>query len=445
MASPMDNGRSPYYGEAGLMPKIALDRSRRTNTRLIRGPFVDIPPTAGLLTEPVLANMACDKSFVYKHTWDYNTASQGLVTLPKGHIIAFNSGGNIDFADINDNGSRINPIGLSYLNLFQPKADRLAANRPGVAIRGYFELPVFATYAAANAAGHKWGAILGTLAPGDYLRVCGSSADGANAPGWLTNLNIAGNHKLDFTHDPGTIIAQLFEFDSGPTFEGLMEWVQPEDPWEFEASWDYWVGADSTKKIYRDPNSPTGFSFDANGYTAIWPGPNFPEGQAQMEQYYWKDARGIPDLSDGQEWRTYQQDTIGGYTTGIAQTSVTFYFYYHTFGGVGMAMKRDDSAALNATTDIYDVPAATGGNTIVAWLEGLAAGTLTWSIVNDGKGTISVTAANSAPGPGAGSVTNLTIPAKVMYFLAKGQVAGVPVMIDEKNCTGLGRFQLQMK
>ena len=448
MALPKDvTGRVPYYGSSGLMPRPGLDRTRRTNNRLIRGPYVSIPPIVSLLTEPTAASRAdwsgavSLKAFSHPYNADYNTASQGICVLSKGHIIAFNDAGNIDFAVSGEASQRAKPIGMNYLNLMQPVGDRLAGNRPGVATSGYFELPVFPNYTAAGT--HKWGAILANdLKPGDYLRACNGAAaanayGGANAVGWLTNMDNGGG-AAKLTSAAMGIIAQVMEFDQGPSFDGLVEWVQEDDPREWEDAVAFYIGGDATKIVYRDPSSPTGFSYNGAAFDTNWPGNQFPGGQPTLEGQPWKDAPGVLGLTDGANWETWQQDSFV-ITTVPAQTTATLYLYYHIYAGTGAPLRLDGSAWNDTVTDLV-TSASISGVTLQNFLRTAGGGMVNTetvaSAVDDGKGTIVVSLTGMQPSLSYGAVP--------VFFLAKGQVAGVPAMIDIAKCSGLARFTLNM-
>jgi len=464
MAKAATMGRAPVYGASGLMPQPYVDKTRgRTNNRLIRGPHVDIIPMHGLEVDP--APQVAAKQMEYKWTWDNNTASQGQCVLPKGNMVAFNNSGLLDYADIHANpasatvGQTRYVSGLSYLNLFKPVADRLSANRPGIAVRGYFELPVFESYDDADAAEHVWGAIVAPqgILPGDVLRICGSdptnsNADGTRAPGWFTNVKLqhttlaASAQKLDPYDD--IVIAQIFEFDDGPVFDGLAEWVQFDNPFEFEFGKGFWTGnpADDgyaaydgeDRRFWRDPNSNTLFSYGPNDA-----GKGMYPYDPRLQDPWFRDAMGIPNLSDGANWQTWQQDRFTLDNTGGAlQNSagaIVLQLYYYAFGGVGAALKGNGVAGTLDNTDIL-ADGTTYGTTldVQAWLRAQdgGGGTEAVAVDDNGEGILTLTITNPR---------TIDYGAVELFFRAKGQVAGVPVNIDIAKCIGVARFQLYLR
>ena len=439
MAIAATNDRPPVYGSSGLMPRPFVDYSRgRTNNRLIRGPKIDVPATVGLETDPI---QAINKAMDYKWTHDHNTASQGRVLIPKGHIVAFSDDGLIRFADADASDQTIYPAGLSYLNLFKPVADRLAANRPGLAVRGYFELPVFGSYADAIAAGHKWGAIIAhndgagaySLKAGDMLRLCGSGAagalanvQGALAPGWLTNSSSTAGAPL--TPYAGEALAQILEFDQGPTFDGLTEWVQFDNPFEFEYGETEWLGGDADRYVIRDPNSPTGYTFN-----------NYPY-DPRLQDPWFREAAGLPNLSDGASWEVISEQKViipDGSAGAYTGDDKIIKLYYYAFGGIGALLKPGGGAWDDTTTDVFV------DNLLTTTLDGAtvpgnATALSVDSVSDDGIGTLTITIS------GGGNVADiggeLTLAVK-----SKGQVAGVPVNIDIQKCIGLARFQMNLR
>ena len=289
------------------------------------------------------------------------------------------------------------------------------------------------------------------LKAGDLLRYMGTGDGGNAALGWLTNGN--GNNGAKLTplggaQDKG-IIAQCLEFDQGPVFDGFLEWVQPEDPREFEDDITFWRTGDSNRVMFRDPSVDGGFVNQnladptsvqgAYPYSEIWADATG-VGQPELAAQPWKDAAGIPALTDGANWESIMRTVLGGFTKPAGQTSVTFVLYYHTYAGVGQALKPDHTALVTADaigSYIFDSDALSGGLTLTQWMVFLDGTAVVASRSNDGKGTITITYTVAAAA--------LVIPAKSFYFLAMGQVAGVPTNIDIARCIGLARFQLLVR
>jgi len=429
--------RPGVYGTGGLIPSPWAVPGKRTNNRLIRGPKVDVPATVGLEIDPA---PAVDKSFQYQFNWDHDTASSATVLMSKGNIAAFNDNGLLEFADYDAVDQKVYPVGLTYLNQMKPVADRLAGNRPAFAIRGFFELPVFATYADAAAVSHKWGAVLaydGSLMPGDTLRLCGSGGgttwDGALAPGWLTNANAAGTAKL--TPYESGIIAQVYEFDEGPSFDGLTEWVQFDNPYEYEDNEAFWRGADAKRHGWRDPDSNTGFSFGPGGAGSD-------EGMYPYDprygDEYWRDAAGLPNLSDGANWESVISEKITFPDATAAPVTFDAYVFYYAFGNVGALLEADGTPWADDVDETYVNAALT--TTLNGYDDGSGgfnSGTvLVNSASDDGKGTLTLNITYGAGGTGG----DLEV-----YNKSKGQVAGVPVNIDIARCIGLVRLQLLVR
>jgi len=465
MATARTQARPNVYGSGGLMPQPYIDRSAtgrgRTNNRLIRGPKVDVVPMYGLEVDPapsadIHTSLSVSKALSYKWTHDQNTASQGLVVLPKGHIVSFNNNGLLDYADWDVRGGNYAQTqylnGMSYLNLFRPVADRLAANRPGIATRGYFELPVFASYADAVAANHRWGAIIaynGEIKPGDLMRVCGSTKEGVLSVGWLTNKqNTAGAKITAATQAADRAFCQVYEFDDGPTFEGLLNWVQFDNPFEFEFGKGMWTGdpaddgyADyegNKRRYWRDPSSPTGFSYGPNAA-----GEGMYPYDPRLQDPLFRDAMGIPNLTDGANWQSWQHDKISS-TTGTA-TTLVFKLYYYRFAGIGQALNLAGTGAFVDEGDLLVEPVGdplvpSTADSFTTWIQAEACwniGSAIASCVDDGVGTITITVTGLTPSTPGTSVD--------CFFRAQGQVAGVPVNIDISRCIGVARFAMMVR
>jgi len=393
---------------SGLMPKPYVDRTTRTNNRLIVGPKVDVPAISGL--ELSLAEVtAAAKTFNYLWTDEQYTASEGSIVIAKGHLVAFRGDDNkLGFADLDAASNRSAAVvGLTYMSLFKPVRGRLAGNRPGIARKGYFELPIFASYADAHAVGHKWGAVIGdpssTLIPGAYLGACGSATDGADAVGWMKRVASKAN-----------AVAQVLEVNVGPTFDGLLEWVTFDNPMEFEMDGDFWKNTaavypdgTTTEPVVRDPNSPTGYSFRNQPYDPT------------LQDPLYRDARGIPNLSDGANWVvTLSQSVV---IPNAATGSITLRYY--TFGGVGASLNVAESGPAAASADLTFSPALNGATVID-------------SVTDDTDGTITVVFSAINAADRGDTVT--------VSFKAKGQVAGVPTNIDIAKCKGFCRFELNV-
>ena len=488
MAKGYGAGNPPVYGSAGLFPKPYYPHERgRTNNRLIVGPKVDVLPANGLEVERTIATRrdyassyvnthtsvtGPTKTMVYKWTHDQNTASQGVCVIPKGNMICLNDNGNVDFCDGLYSAAGTNaynhPVGISYLNLFNPVAGRLAANRPGIATRGYFELPIFASIADLVAAAHPWGAIIAAttdgIRPGDLLRCAGQAFGGAAQStslgywgvGCLTNATTDATPTARMTYaDRYKACAQVIEINRGPVFDGMLEWVQFDDPYEFEDPAGMWTGDGSTlspvspergdqRVPYRDPNSPTGWSYNPVGYQ----GHNGPTDSSVLQEPWLIDARGIPQLTDGANWQVWQHDALAVGIPGTGVTTATYYAYYHTFGGVGATLNITGTGAMTASgtanpADMLFASTLVDGSTLSTttnkaqtFIRAMSGATTNEvvTITDDSAGTIKIVISGMSATTDYGTL--------YAYFRAKGQVAGVPTNIDIARCIGFARFQL---
>ena len=474
-------GRAGVYGNGGLMPRPVVDRKYpRTNNGLVRGP-IEVLPTTGLEVD-LAANLAADKSIYYPHNMDWNTASAGMCVIPKGNMIAFNNNGMIDFANFAEAASqRAYPVGMNVLNLMAKVPDRLAGNRPVIANRGYFELPIFAysNIASMETNRFRWGAVLaynGAIQPGDMLRCCGYRSNGyydgnhPGAQGWLTNANTSGSNNVPngkllptTAFGPGGAMARVIEVILGPTFEGMLEWVQFDNPWEFEESNEQIMPGVSNPPsgdlltngmgdLYHQPDTTDvngnplhGQFSDPNSNVLFRPGGNAFSHYLQYPNLH--DAMGIPNLTDGANWQTWQKDTIT-LNLSATDTSATFPLYYYKFWGVGGALNAAGTGAISAASDLLTTPAPLASNpnyavpsvALLTYLHTLAGSIFdtgtSISLVDDGYGTILVTISGmTAPGVATQVVFDV-------YFNAVGQAAGIPTMLDNAFCIGMARFQL---